>query len=525
MPENVVIEFDPKVKSNLEGKTYEKALKVSCQNIGKAIQVGSGPWGFGVFKNYSCTLGTKRIFGNQKKSTWSLSITNNEKNLSFRLKKKSDLVAEIKLNGTESGFEILQDPEFADLVSYSLMRQLPFLVKVDRRYIEKTDQTLKYRHWKTSEIDRFKFKVPKPPDKLVFYTLQFDAVTGTYRSALVGEGQLKRIEEPKLEVLKDKKKKGKKEKVLKGGSVFYSVPPEVLAVNNMGPLWAHQSEGPSERDDELRRIMLRASRELDKHAVDGTLVGYLKGDAGLIASILESAASGYVGMRYGLQVLPVEGQLGRLLDDTSMFNLVAEVRGGPVKGLRYYYDKLPETKINLDTQSGEKVQSSLAFARHVFGFSWEVPIDFFINRITIDPKVGVWTFNARLPVKQDEVGNVIEMADFNLGSTASVAIEGGLEISRNWFTLRGFYAFDGGFSLIKQGAKVTSNRFGGEAFFKAGPQFTLFDIDFKTALLGSFVYEAVTISRGVGDLEAGQSEISSISYSAGYAGGGGAISW
>lgn len=530
IPEHLSIEFDGNVKSNLEKKKVAaKVLKTSCQNIGKSVQAGSGPWGFGVFKNYSCSHGAKKIFGNKKKSPWSMNITNSNKNFIFQIKNNSEIVAETKLKGSESGFDTLQDPEFVDLIAYSLMLQLPFLIKIDHSKINKADQTVKFRHWKTSETAEFKFKFPKPPQKIRFYTLQQDPVSKLYKSHLIGEGQLSKTEPPKLESPKGDKKKSQKkkdkDKVLKGGFVYYSVPQEVLNLNDTLSLWAHLYDGPVEKDPQHEKIMNAASSELDKHALDGTLDNFLKGKTGLIASLLESAASGYVGMRYGLQVLPVEGQLGKLLDDTSIFNLVAEVRGGPVKGLRYYYDKLPETKMKLDGVNGEKVKTSVAFARHVLGFSWEIPIDFVVDRITIDPKLGVWTFNASLPVQQDEFGNVLSVQDFNLGSTASVAIESGIEISKDWFTLRGFYAFDGGFSLVKQGGKVTSNRFGGEAFFKAGPKFTLFDMDFKTAILGSFVYEAVTISKGVGELEAGQSEISAISYSAGYAGGGGAISW
>jgi hypothetical protein len=181
--------------------------------------------------------------------------------------------------------------------------------------------------------------------------------------------------------------------------------------------------------------------------------------------------------------------------------------------------------MKLDGADGNKVEARLAFARHVLGYSWDFAFPFLIDRITIDPKMGVWTFNAFLPVSQNENGLVTDAAEFNLGSTASIAIELGAEVISNWFTLRGFYANDSGFSLLKQGGKVSSNRFGGDAFFKAGPQFNLFGVPFKTALLGTFVYESVAIRRGLNNVEDGQTEITGITYSVGYAGGGVAVSW
>lgn len=527
VPEHLSIEFDQKLVAELDEKDLQVILKTACLNLGKSVQAGQGPLGSGVFKGYSCFLGDRKIFGKKKSKNWVLLFKAQKKRLLIQLMKDSDVLAEIKLKAMESGYQPFQDPEITDLIAYALMSQLPFLMRVDENNILKSENMFQTRYWKTSETKEFKFDLPKPPERIVYYKLSFDPNLLIYRSEIIGEGQLIRIEEPKLEPLKKKKKKGSAKKtVLKGGFVFYSVSPEILnALSRSESLWAHASSGPTAKNPEIQKTINGGLAELDKYALAGNLEKFLAGESGLMASILESTAAGYVGMRYGLQVLPVEGQLGRLLDDTSIFNLVAEVRGGPLEGLRYYYDKLPETKTKLGGSDGAEVRSSLAFARHVIGFSWDISLDFFINRITIDPKIGVWTFNASLPVQLDEAGNVSAIQDFNLGSTASIALEGGLEIVESWFTLRGFYAFDSGFSVMKQGAKVTSNRFGGDAFFKAGPKFSLFDVDFNTALLASFVYESVRISRGVGDLDPGQAKISSVSYSAGYAGGGGAISW
>jgi hypothetical protein len=105
-------------------------------------------------------------------------------------------------------------------------------------------------------------------------------------------------------------------------------------------------------------------------------------------------------------------------------------------------------------------------------------------------------------------------------------LEVGLEKTSDWFTLRGWYAIDSGFSLLKSGGKVTSNRLGIDTYFTAGPKFSLLGLGMKTALMGFYVFENVSIRKGTeGVIEPGVEAISGLTYSAGYAGGGVALSW
>jgi hypothetical protein len=95
-----------------------------------------------------------------------------------------------------------------------------------------------------------------------------------------------------------------------------------------------------------------------------------------------------------------------------------------------------------------------------------------------------------------------------------------------WYTLRGWYAIDSGFSLLKTGGRVTSNRFGFDAYFTAGPSFPIFGVPFKTALLAFFVYEDVSLTAGKPkDPQPGEKEIEGVGYSGGYAGGGIGVTW
>src|SRR5690606_26317440 len=107
------------------------------------------------------------------------------------------------------------------------------------------------------------------------------------------------------------------------------------------PQWAHNSQGPGANFEELMESLKDANELLNTAADKGELDGFFKGNFQSLASMLvESLAGGYVGLRYGLQVLPGE----KIVSSTTIFSLLAEIRGGPLEGLRYYYDTVPEIK-------------------------------------------------------------------------------------------------------------------------------------------------------------------------------------
>jgi hypothetical protein len=254
------------------------------------------------------------------------------------------------------------------------------------------------------------------------------------------------------------------------------------------------------------------------------LLAYMEGRKDLLNQILDTAASGYVGVRYGREVLLGSGALGKLINKTSMFGLLLEIRGGPVKGLRYYYDVLPRTSTSLPGINGP-VDTTIQFSRHVVGFSWDIKMPFMVDKLTIDPKIGMWSFNATLPVTSDSQGRVAQVGDFNLGRTFSLGLDIGLEELADWYTVREWYGVNTGYSIIKSGAKVTSNRFGVDAYFTGGPDLPIFGVTFKSAILAFFFYESVDLTRNVTAAENGPATITGVSYKAGYAGLGLALSW
>lgn len=508
--------FDAKETSE---KKFQKLWRKGCSNFGKALMVGKGPWGFGVFASFHCQLGKKTVSGKTKDTPWVVTIKRAENEVTVVASFKGIEQAKYVLPSSENFVEFLSDGEFVDNLALSIMDGLPAGLLLTKARVSGNPPLFAGRHFSAGNARDFKFRLPQPPEEIILYRLVWDDGQKVWQSQVAGSAK-------KLKVVPPTATKKKKKTVLRGGQVVYQLSPEVAEMLSQGPLWGQSAEGPGARSQELGSDLSKNLANLNKAAESGYLKEYLEGKAGILDQILRTAASGYVGMRYGPQVLPSEGALGQLLGKTGIFSLLLEIRGGPLKGLRYYYDKLSEQKLSIEGSNGETFETNIAFARHVVGYSFGFDTGFFINRISIDPKFGMWNFEASLPALLDEQGKVSRVEKFSLGKTFSLALEVGLEKSTNWFTLRGWYAIDSGFSLLKSGGKVTSNRLGIDSYFTAGPKFSVFGLGMKTALMGFYVFENVTIRQGsTGAIDPGVEAISGLTYSAGYAGGGVALSW
>lgn len=511
-------------KGKKKASDPKAAWNTACTQLGDAMALGKGPWGFGVFSSFDCYRGKTRTSGEtipaDKASYWALNVIDGAKEVSFTLSHRGQVVADVRMPPSESTLSFFQDDEFTDLVAFNILSSMPIGARVMGNQVKGKPPRFNGRHWRAGTSRAFKYDVPQPPAELIFYRLRWDNKSSTWRSDVIGTARRTKIVEPKT------KTTGKK-KILVGGSVQYETSDQVAEALGKHVVWAQDAAGPNARQKELVGILQEAQLSLDAAAKSGQLADFMSGaGASLVANLLQTAASGYVGLRYGLQVLPADGELGKLLSKTSIFSLLAEVRGGPLKGLRYYYDKLPEAKATLEAEDGSDVEAKLAFSRHTLGASIGFEPGFLVDRLTIDPKIGMWEFHAQLPTDQNDEGKVVRSDSFEIGRTFSLAAEVGAELLSSWYTLRGWYAIDTGFSVLKSGGRVTSNRLGVDAYFTAGPVFPVFGVPFKTALLAFYVYEAVSIEAvKKEDPAPGEDAISGIDYTTGYAGGGIAISW
>ena len=513
-------------KDKAERKIYIKSYLAACKNLGEAMIVGKGPWGFGVLKDYSCYLGKKRIFGPKKnRPEWDFHIIDTKKESSvlvYRSEFRKGPISKIVLPPSDFTMKFYEDAEYVDLMAYTIMESMPVAMYLDRKLAVNSKIDLKVRYPRAGRSSRFKYDSTAAPEEITAYTVKFNRKIRAYDADYIGSGTAgERVPPRKVSV--------GEEQHLKGGTVEYSINLEKNAGNE--PQWAHNSDGPGAKNEELIASLKEANLRLNSAANKGELDNFLKGKFQSIASmLLDTLAGGYVGLRYGLQVIPGES----MQSETSIFSLLAEVRGGALEGLRYYYDTVPEIKRNVQVATDDpsvtiEKETSIKSSRHVLGFSWGLEIDSFVDRITVDPKLGIWTYSAKLASLGQDKKTIVSVNDFEVGTTFSMALEVGAEWPSDWYTIRTWYAIDTGVSLLKTGGKITSNKFGFDGFFTAGPKFSLFGLPVKTALLGFYFFESVAISNGEQkrseDLEAGEFDIHKIEYQAGYAGMGVLVQW
>lgn len=498
--------------TNKKARVTRSEWIAGCRMLGSAMTPRSSPWFYGVFDTFSCHFNGKNVYGEKRNSKFSIDIVDSRSGVSLMVnqlgKSKKDklVLSKIVLDATQNFTTFLKDQEFVDLLTLALAENLPAAGQ-----LSKTSQRLKGDKIYISPVRKgnspnYKYTHPELPAELIAFRLDWDSKNLLWRSVVVGKGKLN-------------------SKNPEAG--FYSLDESVIAALNTGPAFLHRSEGPQQTKLRWSESLKKATENLDQAISSGKYSDFLKGiPLNLLDSLLSSTASGYFGFKYGLQVLPPEGELGKLLGKTTFISVLVEIRSGPVKGLRYYYDKLPEAKAKIDMPDGSEDEQYIGFSRHIIGYSFGLELNSVIDRVTIDPKLGIWTFNARLPITLNENGDVEKLEDFKLGRTFSLALEAGIESTSDWYVLRAWAGMDTGFSLLKSGGKVSSYRFGLDAFLTAGPEIPFFGASLKTTWVLFYLFDRLDITTKENvELDVGEDAITGVAYDAAYAGAGVAISW
>lgn len=509
-----------KPMSKKERSAYHEVFRLACDKIGRSLLAGAGPWGFGIFNSFGCYRGNKFLGGVNQKSKWQVLVTDSAQSIAFEALYFSSAgtkveLARVSYPPSKSFFKFFADDEFTDLVAFSLLERMPMGALVFKARVGGTPPQFNGRYIRAGRGSSFKYDTPDPPGELTLFSLEWDEPSKTWRSAVQGTAK-------KMKIVKPNKKTRKSR--LRGGSVVYEVTEALALTLAKGPLYAQSSAGPGYQSEDLDEIGEDALEKLQAADNQGRLLDFINGRiTGVLDKILDTAASGYVAVRYGKQVLTGD----EMLNKTSIFGLLVEVRGGPLQGLRYYYDKMPKVELARKlADGGGEVQTSIESARHVLGFAFDFRPGFLVDKLTVDPKLGRWNFKAVLPTEKNLNGDIVSIRTFDLGNTFSTALEVGAEMLANWYTIRGWYSIDSGFSLLKSGGQVTSNRFGIDAYFTAGPSFPIFGIPFKTALLAFFFYEDVALKLGrLETPQPGETAIEEVGYEGGFAGLGLGVTW
>ncbi len=497
-------------------KVDPAGLRRICPIIGNSLRVGRGPWGVGIFRNFSCMHDGKVIFGKARKKRWSLRITQKPKEVEISLFNEltnETPVARLQFEATEDSFRFFEDTGFVDIVALALLEQLPFKGWIGPNDIQSDSDRLMRRAPRTGRSMERVFELPPPDQELILYEVRYRSDGGIWRSNVVGRATLADVKEPSPR--ERRKIKGRK-RFENAGQAEWSL----SEVQNEGfrGAWVHGASGPRSQSASFDKILVSANQKLIEASSNGDLDNFLKGGYNFLTSaLLDTAASGYVGLRYGKQVLAGDELLGK----TSFFGLLVEMRGGPLEGLRVYYDKMPQVK---NINNGFETQ--ISWSRVILGKSWGWSPGFLVDRLDVTPKIGMWSLSATLPTAFAEDGiTPLAVQTFATEKALGLAIEGGVEWLSTWYLLRAWGAFDTALNFGRIGAAgVTSQRFGIDGYLTAGPEIRIFGVPFKTALLGFFLFESIELSQNP-DEENLEDQIVGIGYQGGYAGVGGVLSW
>lgn len=487
-------------------KTETKTWQTACANIGKSLTVNQGPWGFGFFANFSCWIDDKKISGEAKKKSWVLEYKETEENVFIVISDSENRkVSEVVLKPSRYTTYFFSDKEFTDIVALKLLDGLPAMLYLPKGSLTK-EGGLSGRYVFGSPKGGRKFAVIPPPKNLMAYKL-LQSPSNAYSAEVFGTMTQKSLDADPADSKAAKKS---------DSGVRWQANEELVTANARGGLWLHNQQGRNRRANEMQGIIDESQKTLAAAADEGVLSNFMRG---VKKGLLATTASGYVGLRYGPQVLPGDP----LLAKTAFLGLIGEVRGGPLSGLRFYYDKVPMTTV---TQNGN--ETSIGWGRFIVGKSFGMNLSKFADRIDLTPKIGLWNFHAKLPAERDADNQVSKVGSFDLDQAISLALEFGIEWSSSWYAIRPWYSFDGAGAISKFSKKrVTSNRIGLDSYWTAGPKFTVFSVPFKTTWLLFGVYETIGLTNTdpKTNLEEGETEITGITFSSGYVGAGLAISW
>lgn len=485
----------------------------ACIAIGKSMQTGgTGPWGLGPFATFTCKEPTKKFGAGVNDSLWRLtvSLVGKDGELSMRLAHEGfedDAIA-VNLGRSIDPLELLQHPELTRRIAAVLTDAMPMMTRFKRIKATKgkvANWILKYPVITDVDLEDAG-SVPPPPQTLNLYGLRWDKKSKLWRPRIVGAARLTNVVLPKV---------GKNA----AGRATYEIEPAAAAALTKSALWAHDGRGSG------------ANQVAWSQALDAAYAASAEAQEDRLSSPLVASAAdvlGFVGLRYGKQILTGN----KLLERTSFFGLLLEVRAGPLSGLQYFYDVLPPTILQETSVKDLAVQSSLSWTRHVLGYTFRLPFPFLLDSVTLTPKVGIWNLHARIPGAADALGRIDELRAFDISKALSVGAEFGGEILVSRAAIRPWGGLDAGFSPLGDKKRVTSRRVGLDLYV-AGPRLAFLGATVRFAALGFLFVENVSLTsddenraEAVENADGVKRTVARrIEYSAGYAGLGLALSW
>ncbi|MBC7532046.1 MAG: hypothetical protein H7318_10740 [Oligoflexus sp.] len=332
--------------------------------------------------------------------------------------------------------------------------------------------------------------LPAPPHELLVFTLGYNAVERTFEPRF--KGRLLRQE---------------------GANSSDSLQQEVYEFEGNRPLiqgknyWLHSPEGPGYRTSTYRAII-------------GDLLhgSSLSGDSFLNRLFFESFRSSYAGFRYGQSLL---GNKKSIVSQSHLISSLVEIRGGPLSGLRAYYDSFPEVGQGTGTQAETFSLRRMSLGWSITALTSPSPQGFITN-VDLQPKLGLLDLSTNFVIP----GNTQAKGAFTAKKVYNLALEAGLEKTASWFRVRLWASVDTAFPGLtdKQKVSVSSTRIGLDSYYNIydqGDGLAINLLVFGVAEQMSFRKDPLKNS----EKETNEQEVSEFGFNLFHAGAGFTLSW
>lgn len=268
------------------------------------------------------------------------------------------------------------------------------------------------------------------PEELLVYRLAYD------------KGKKLWVPSIRAQISKVKERKSEED----NAKISYSIDPGYLPLKRGQSYWVRALDN-EERQWKYRAIISAALQGEDSLSLShgSKDSNFEKKKSFLDNYLLNSLQSSYAGFRYGKSIARSDS----IVTQVDMVSVLAEIGGGPLAGLRAYYDLLPE----LRRGNGNDLEYfSLRRASLGWAFSFEMPpsIQPFFSKLDVQPKIGLLDIKTYFFATAPGGKAVLE---FTVKNVVDLGLEVGVEQTSTWLRSRLW----GGTSTANLGASPQSS--------------------------------------------------------------------
>lgn len=341
----------PSSVSDLDKKQIGAHWKQACASLGAAFTVKKNFFHHGIASSYTCDAASSADAKPQEiRSGWTLQITLDQGTSTIAMFYRNGATPEAKVViATDAKIvKALRNLDVARHTAMVLMDDLPFARLVDGQSVK---NSLSYTRENTDTN-------LVPMEKYTLFSMTYSSETNAWIPKVIGKVVLDEKSHPVANKNASPSNKGTPASAGRETWRWKVALSNPLTKNKV--YWAQDARGRGANREALGEIL---KKELRKHGIEGSLV----------EDLLATFKTGYAGIRYGYPVVSGDS----LVTKSAMIGILAEIRGGPLEGLRWYWDFAPEVS--------EKVQDhemSFSWSRASLGWSFGFDVNHkFLNRL------------------------------------------------------------------------------------------------------------------------------------------------